>query len=95
MNDKNTIRTLEDINELLKVEKAEQAKMEFEKLEEQSSVEYFLVKGRLHQKFQNWGESINAYNRVLEIDSQNIEANNRLHMINQILNFWNPDLLNP
>ena len=95
MNDNKTIKSLEKISELLKAEKAEQAKKEFEKLEEQSSVTYFMVKGRLHQKFQNWGESLNAFNRVLEIDPENIEAKNSLHMINNILNFWNPDLLNP
>lgn len=83
------------VNELLKAEKAEQAKALFEELDEQETADYFLLKGKLEQKYQNWGEAINAYNKVLEIDARNTEAENNLHLIDNILNFWNPDLLNP
>ena len=84
-----------EIEGLLEAEKAEQAKNLFEKLEEQNTVGYYLLKGRINQKYQNWGEAINAFGRVLEIDSQNKEAANNLHLIKSILNFWNSDLLNP
>ncbi|WP_347840918.1 hypothetical protein [uncultured Draconibacterium sp.] len=92
MKGKNNIQEVEN---LLKAEKAEQAKQLFATLEEQPTVAYFLLKGKIEQKYQNWGDAINAFNRVLEIDPQNIEAQNNLHLINNILSFWNPDLLNP
>ena len=90
-----TKNSLEVIEDLLKSEKAEQARSFFEKLEEQNTADYFLLQGKIEQKYQNWGEAINAFNRVLEIDPQNAEATNNLHIIKNILNFWNPDLLNP
>nr|WP_320000221.1 hypothetical protein [uncultured Draconibacterium sp.] len=88
----NSLAVIED---LLKNEKTEQARKLFEMLGEQNTVRYFLLKGKIEQKYQNWGEAINAFNRVLEIDSQNTEAANNLQLIKNILNFWNPDLLNP
>ena len=90
-----TKNNLEVIDDLLKSEKAEQARSLFENLEEQNTADYFLLQGKIEQKYQNWGEAINAFNRVLEIDPQNAEATNNLHIIKNILNFWNPDLLNP
>ncbi|WP_163325210.1 hypothetical protein [Draconibacterium mangrovi] len=88
----NNLKVIED---LLRTEKAEQARNLFEKLDEQNTVRYFLLKGNIAQKYQNWGEAINAFNHVLDIDSGNTEAANNLHLIRNILNFWNPDLLNP
>ena len=87
--------SLKVIENLLKTEKAEQARNLFEKLDEQNTVRYFLLKGNIEQKYQNWGEAINAFNHVLDIDPENTEAANNLHLIKNILNFWNPDLLNP
>lgn len=95
MNRKKFNNALEEIDELLKAEKAEQAKKQLEELEEQDSIHYLLLKGKIEQKYQNWGEAINAFNRVLDIDPQNAEAENSLKLIKNILNFWNPDLLNP
>lgn len=59
------------------------------------SVEFFLVKGKIEEKFQNWGGAINAYNKVLEINNNSQEAKNHLSHIRDILNFFNTDLLNP
>ncbi|HYQ57890.1 MAG TPA: hypothetical protein VEP89_11155 [Draconibacterium sp.] len=92
MGDKNE---LQEVENLLATEKAELAKTLFEKLDEEHTLEYFLLKGKIAQKYQNWSEAINAFNRVLEIDQENREARNNLHLIEKILNFWNPDLLNP
>ena len=86
---------LKNIELLLKNEQAIQAKEAFLMLEPENSSEYFLVRGKIEQKFQNWGEAINAFNKVLEIDPQNSEAQNNLHLIRNILNFWNPDMFNP
>jgi hypothetical protein len=54
-----------------------------------------MVQGILEQKFQNWGKAINAYLKVIEIEPGNAEAQNNLHMIQSILNFWNPEMFNP
>lgn len=86
---------LEKVCNLLKLEKADEAKTLFITIEEQNTPEFYLVKGVLEQKYQNWGEAINAFNRVLEFDSENEEAKNNLHLIQNILNFWNPDMFNP
>lgn len=86
---------LAHINSLLSEEKVDEAKAEFEKLRKESSVNYFLTEGRIEQKFQNWGKAINAYNEVLLIDPDNQEAENNLHLIKNILNFWNPEMFNP
>lgn len=87
--------TLKRVRDLLKLEKASEAKTLFLTIQEQDNIDYFLVKGAIEQKFQNWGEAINAYNRVLEFDAENAEATNSLHLIQNILNFWNPDMFNP
>ncbi len=86
---------LNRINDLLKKERAEEAKTEFKALKPQNTAVYFLMKGKLEQKFQNWGEAINAFNKVLAIDPENSEAQHNLHLIKNILNFWNPDVFNP
>jgi tetratricopeptide (TPR) repeat protein len=80
---------------LLDTEKAQQAKDVFYDIQPNETVDYYLLKGKIEQKFQNWGEAINAFNRVLDLDPGNSEAENNLHLIQNILNFWNPDLLNP
>ncbi|MDX8339507.1 hypothetical protein SLH46_09960 [Draconibacterium sp. IB214405] len=95
MNSNEKVNSLHEVEYLLNNEKTEEARNLFEKIEEQDAADYFLLKGKIEQKYQNWGPAINAFNRVLEIDPQNTEATNNLHMINNILNFWNPDLLNP
>lgn len=86
---------LNNIFELLKSEKAIEAREKFNEVVETDSVDYFLLKGKLEQKFQNWGEALNAFSRVIEIDPQHVEAQNRLEIIKGILNFWNPEMLNP
>lgn len=80
---------------LLKAEKAEEARKKFENLPAQQTVEYLLVKGKIEQKFQKWGDAINTFSRVLELDPQNHEAKNNLQLVRNILNFWNPEMFNP
>jgi tetratricopeptide (TPR) repeat protein len=92
---KEDIHSLAEIRDLLKSEKAEEAKRRFQAIEASDNVEYFLLKGELEQKYQNYGEAMNAFNKVLEIDPENAEAQNNLHLIQNILNFWNPDMFNP
>ena len=88
----------EELNRIkiyIDTERAKEAKKMFLELEPEETVDYFMVKGQLEQKFQNWGEAINAYNKVLDFDAKNEEAKNNLHLIQNILNFWNPDMFNP
>ncbi len=86
---------LELVRNLLKLEKAQEARTLFSQIDPKDSAEYYLVKGSLEQKFQNWGEAMNAFNKVLEMEPDNSEAANNLHLIQNILNFWNPDMFNP
>lgn len=81
--------------ELIRTEKANEAQKVFNEIIPAETVEYFMVKGKLEQKFQNWGKAINAYSKVIEIEPENTEAQNHLHLIQNILNFWNPEMFNP
>ncbi|MFW6257799.1 MAG: hypothetical protein ACOC11_03345 [Prolixibacteraceae bacterium] len=83
------------INELLSREKAADAKMEFNKITPDNSLKYWMIKGRIEQKFQNWGEALNAYDKVLQLDKSNSKAKNNIAIIRGILNFWNPEMFNP
>jgi len=83
------------VRSLLKQEKGQESKTLFLTIEPQENVDYFLAMGAIEQKFQNWGKAINAFNKVLELDPENSEAKNNLHLIQNILNFWNPDMFNP
>lgn len=86
---------LKAVELLLENGKATKAKEAFFHLVPENTVKYFLVLGKIEQKFQHWGDAINAYNKVLAIDPENKEAENNLHLIQNILNFWNPDMFNP
>jgi len=88
-------KDLEKVSMLLDLDRAEEARKEFLQLQATESVEYFLIKGSIEQKFQNWGEAINAYHQVLEKEPENILAKNNLKLIENILNFWNPEMFNP
>lgn len=83
------------IQELIIEEKAIEARKIFKSIEPEESAIWYFTKGVLEQKFQNWGEAINAFSSVLEIDPNNSDAKNNLHMVRNILNFWNPEMFNP
>jgi len=89
-NDKLTL-----VLELIRTEKANEAQKVFNEIVPAETAEYYAVKGKLEQKFQNWGKAINAYSKVLELEPENIEARNHLQLIQNILNFWNPEMFNP
>jgi len=86
---------LNRIKELINEEKANEARNAFNEIVPVETVHYYFVKGELEQKFQNWGEAINAFSKVIELESENLEAKNNLHIIQNILNFWNPEMFNP
>ncbi len=86
---------LDKVNSLLNEERVDEAFHLFQKLQVLETEEYWLTKGKLEQKFQHWGNAMNAFSKVLEINSENSEATNQLHFIHNILNFWNPEMFNP
>lgn len=86
---------LNQVLELIHAEKANEAQLIFNDIVPVETADYFMVKGKLEQKFQNWGKAINAYLKVIELEPENAEAQNSLHLIKNILNFWNPEMFNP
>ncbi len=54
------------VKELLSVENAEKAKDLFQKIEPENTVMYFMIKGLIEQKFQQWGAAINTFQKVLK-----------------------------
>jgi nicotinate-nucleotide adenylyltransferase len=54
-----------------------------------------LFRGHIHYKMQNWGEAMNDYSAVLELDSNNQEAKTGLEMAKNILGYFTPDMFNP
>lgn len=80
---------------LIQNEKALEAQNVFNEIIPQETIEYFMVKGKLELKFQKWGSAINAFSKVTELDPENTEAKNHLYLIQNILNFWNPEMFNP
>ncbi|WP_167618023.1 hypothetical protein [Maribellus sediminis] len=88
-------RRIEAILLLLENEEAQEASEAFRNIQPENTTQYFLLKAKIEQKFQNWGEAINAFNKVLELEPNHTEAQNSLHLIRNILNFWNPEMFNP
>jgi predicted TPR repeat methyltransferase len=86
---------LKQVLELIHAENAIEAQLVFNEIVPAETTDYFMVKGKLEQKFQNWGKAINAYIKVIELEPENTEAQNSLHLIQNILNFWNPEMFNP
>jgi len=54
-----------------------------------------LLRGRIFYKMQKWGEAMNDYSSVLEIDPENSEAKSGLAMAKSILGYFTPDMFNP
>ena len=84
-----------EIHELLEAGKPEDARAAFNHLAAENTADYWLLKGKIEQKFQNWGNALNAFSRALELDENNEEARNNMHVIQNTLNFWNPEMFNP
>jgi len=53
------------------------------------------LRARIHYKMQNWGNAMNDYTTVLEIDPANAEAKSGLAMARSILGYFTPDMFNP
>lgn len=86
---------LEEVQNLLQQGKNAEAKQLFENIAETSTVEYWMLKGNIEQRFQQWGKAYNAYLKVQQIDAEHKESKIQIAMIDSILSFWNKDQFNP
>jgi tetratricopeptide (TPR) repeat protein len=59
------------------------------------STQALLLRGRIQYKRQNWGDAMNDYASVLELDPENSEAKTGLEMAKNILGYFTPDMFNP
>ena len=53
------------------------------------------LRGRIHYKMQNWGEAMNDFSSVLELEPDNPEAKSGFEMAQNILGYFTPDMFNP
>ncbi len=54
-----------------------------------------LLRGHIYYRMQQWGNAMNDYTAVLELDPDNDEARLGLEMANNILGYFTPDMFNP
>lgn len=62
---------------------------------DKTNAEALLLKARILYKLQRWGEAMNEYHAVLDIDPDNKEAKSGLEMAKSILGYFTPDMFNP
>lgn len=53
------------------------------------------LRARIHYKMQKWGNAMNDYASVLEIEPENQEARSGMEMAKSILGYFTPDMFNP
>jgi tetratricopeptide (TPR) repeat protein len=58
-------------------------------------VDALILRARIFQKQQIWGNALNDLNRILELEPDNKIANSLKIMIIDIIRFWNKDSFNP
>jgi tetratricopeptide (TPR) repeat protein len=59
------------------------------------SAEACFLRGEAFYKSQKFGDSLNNFKKVLEINPENENAQTYVDMINNILNFYHKELYNP
>lgn len=64
-------------------------------LKDNSDIQSLNLRGRIYYKMQKWGNAMNDYASVLEIEPQNQEAKTGLEMARNILGYFTPDMFNP
>lgn len=60
-----------------------------------SEIQSLLLRARIYYKMQKWGDAMNDYCSVLEIDPDNQEAKSGIEMAKSILGYFTPDMFNP
>lgn len=66
-----------------------------ETITSENKVKIHLLKGQIFHKQHKWGDMINQYSEVLEIEPDNSIAKTGIDMAKSILGFFNPDMFNP
>lgn len=89
-----------DITELKQLVEQNELSKSLEILNEHIQVNSFdvqtlLLRGRVHYKMQKWGDAMNDYSSVLELEPDNPEAKSGLEMARNILGYFTPDMFNP
>lgn len=64
-------------------------------LKNTTDIQMLMLRGRIFYKMQKWGDAMNDYVAVLELEPENAEANSGLEMAKSILGYFTPDLFNP
>lgn len=62
---------------------------------ETTDIQLYLLRGRIYYKMQKWGNAMNDYAAVLELEPENQEAKTGLEMAKSILGYFTPDMFNP
>ena len=60
-----------------------------------ADLQSLLLRGRIHHKMQKWGNAMNDYSTVLELQPDHPEAKTGLELCRNILGYFNPDMFNP
>lgn len=63
--------------------------------QDKENMEALLLRARIRYKMQRWGDAMNDYYAVLEIDPGNQEARTGVEMAKSILGYFTPDMFNP
>jgi hypothetical protein len=85
---------LMEIQGLLDKGRIDEAESFLDSFDGEKGLVFLLVKANIDFSKQFWGEAINGYNKVLEINPCNKEATSRLAIIDSILNFRNEGMFN-
>lgn len=60
-----------------------------------ADVQSLNLRGRIYFKLQKWGDAMNDFSSVLELQPDNPEAKSGLEMTRNILGYFTPDMFNP
>lgn len=63
--------------------------------QKQCVTDAFLLRGLIYYRMQKWGDAINDFGAVLEIEPDQAEAKSRMEMAKNILGYFTPDMFNP
>lgn len=63
--------------------------------QDKENKEALLLRARIKYKMQRWGDAMNDYYEVLELEPGNQEAQSGVEMARSILGYFTPDMFNP
>lgn len=53
------------------------------------------LRGHIFYKMQKWGNAMNDFTSVLEIEPENADAKSKMELARNILGYFTPDMFNP